>query len=61
MRRRCFLTDGTRVILPAFGAYAGGLNVRDPAFAGMFATRPLAVALGAGRAHAIGWMSLVGD
>ncbi len=24
LRRRCFLTDGQRLILPAFGAYAGG-------------------------------------
>ncbi|CAN1517325.1 COG1407 Predicted ICC-like phosphoesterases [Caulobacteraceae bacterium] len=61
VRRRCFLTDGGRVILPAFGAYAGGLNVKDAAFAGMFAGRPLAAALGADRVHAIGWTSLVGD
>ncbi|MEM7669149.1 MAG: metallophosphoesterase, partial [Pseudomonadota bacterium] len=30
--RRCFLASGNRVILPAFGTYTGGLNVRDPAF-----------------------------
>jgi metallophosphoesterase superfamily enzyme len=28
---RCFVTDGRRLILPAFGAYTGGLNVLDPA------------------------------
>ena len=28
---RCFVADGHRLILPAFGAYAGGLNVLDPA------------------------------
>ncbi len=28
---RCFVIDGTRLILPAFGAYTGGLNVLDPA------------------------------
>jgi DNA ligase-associated metallophosphoesterase len=61
VRRRCFLTDGGRVILPAFGAYAGGLNVKDAAFAGMFVGRPLAATLGADRVHAIGWTSLVGD
>ncbi|MDH3473546.1 MAG: ligase-associated DNA damage response endonuclease PdeM [Rhodospirillales bacterium] len=33
---RCFVTDGRRVILPAFGAYAGGLDVLDPAVAGLF-------------------------
>lgn len=29
--RRCFLTDGRRLILPAFGAYTGGLRADDPA------------------------------
>lgn len=33
---RCFVSDGHRLVLPAFGAYAGGLNVRDPAIAGLF-------------------------
>lgn len=36
LRRRCFAGDGSRAILPAFGAYAGGLNVRDAAFAPLF-------------------------
>jgi DNA ligase-associated metallophosphoesterase len=36
VRRRCFVSDRKRVILPAFGAYAGGLNVRDRAFAEIF-------------------------
>ncbi len=36
MRRRCFAADGARLVLPAFGAYAGGLDVRDPAFATLF-------------------------
>jgi len=61
VRRRCFITDGERAILPAFGAYAGGLNVRDEAFAGLFARPPLAGALGAGRVHAVGWRSLAHD
>jgi hypothetical protein len=34
--RKCFATDGRRLILPAFGAYAGGLNIRDRAFARVF-------------------------
>jgi DNA ligase-associated metallophosphoesterase len=34
---RCFVTDGRRLVLPAFGAYTGGLNVLDPAIAGLFA------------------------
>jgi DNA ligase-associated metallophosphoesterase len=61
VRRRCFVTDGLRLVLPAFGAYAGGLNVKDRAFAGMFAARPLAGALGSGRVHPIGWGSLAPD
>lgn len=61
VRRRCFVTDGERAILPAFGAYAGGLNVRDAAFAGMFVRTPIAAALGVGRVHAVGWKSLRGD
>lgn len=61
VRRRCFVTDGERAVLPAFGAYAGGLNVRDAAFAGLFARTPIAAALGAGRVHAVGWKSLRGD
>ncbi|WP_237152018.1 ligase-associated DNA damage response endonuclease PdeM [Oryzibacter oryziterrae] len=36
VRRRAFVTDGARCILPAFGAYTGGLNVRDKAYAGLF-------------------------
>ncbi|MFG1358866.1 ligase-associated DNA damage response endonuclease PdeM [Xanthobacter pseudotagetidis] len=36
LRRRCFVTDGARMVLPAFGAYAGGLEVSAPAIAGLF-------------------------
>jgi DNA ligase-associated metallophosphoesterase len=61
VRRRCFATDAERLVLPAFGAYAGGLNVRDAAFAALFVRPPLAGALGRGRVHAIGWKSLAGD
>lgn len=61
VRRRCFATDGERLILPAFGAYAGGLNVRDAAFAGLFRRPLLAGALGRDRVHAIGWRSLAAD
>ncbi len=36
--RRCFAGDGRRLVMPAFGAYAGGLNVRDHAIYGLFGT-----------------------
>jgi DNA ligase-associated metallophosphoesterase len=36
IRRKCFATDGHRLVMPAFGAYAGGLNVLDEAFSPLF-------------------------
>jgi DNA ligase-associated metallophosphoesterase len=34
--RPCFVTDGRRLVLPAFGAYTGGLDVRAPALGAIF-------------------------
>jgi uncharacterized protein len=34
--RPCFVTDAHRLMLPAFGTHAGGLDVRDPAIACLF-------------------------
>jgi uncharacterized protein len=61
VRRRCFATDGARMVLPAFGALAGGLNLRDVAFRALFPRRPLAAVLGRETVHAVGWSSLRGD
>ena len=36
--RRCFAGDSRRLVMPAFGAYAGGLNVRDRAITALFGT-----------------------
>jgi DNA ligase-associated metallophosphoesterase len=36
--RRCFAADARCMVMPAFGAYAGGLNIRDAAFADLFGT-----------------------
>ncbi len=53
--RRCFAVDGKRMVMPAFGAYAGGLNVRDRAFARLFATLTFtAHMLGQRRVYAVG-------
>lgn len=52
VRARCFAHDGRRVILPAFGAYAGGLNVLDPAFRPLLGTRFAVHLLGRGRVYA---------
>ena len=51
--RRCFACDGRRLVMPAFGAYAGGLNVRHRAFADVFGTLAFtAHMLGEGRIYA---------
>jgi DNA ligase-associated metallophosphoesterase len=34
--RPCFVTDARKIMLPAFGAYTGGLDVRAPAIAAHF-------------------------
>jgi hypothetical protein len=34
--RRCFASDGRRLVMPAFGTYAGGLNVRNRAIVSLF-------------------------
>jgi len=61
VRRRCFVTDGRRLVLPAYGAYAGGLSVRDAAFAGLFARPPLVGAIGSARVHAVAFARVRGD
>ena len=54
LERRCFASDGERVVMPAFGAYAGGLSIRDEAFAKIFSTTGfLAHVLGDIRLHTI--------
>jgi uncharacterized protein len=53
VRRRCFAADFTRVVMPALGAYTGGLNVRDVAFADLFGSLEFnAHMLGEGRLYA---------
>ena len=36
LRRSCFVTDGQRLIMPALGAFTGGLNVLDDAYSPCF-------------------------
>ena len=51
--RRCFAADATRMIMPAFGAFTGGLNIRDAMFADVFGTLAFkAHLLGDGRLYA---------
>jgi uncharacterized protein len=53
LRRRCFVSDGARLVMPAFGAYAGGLDVRDGAVRSLFAEAVRAYVLGARRVYAV--------
>ncbi|HXL13437.1 MAG TPA: ligase-associated DNA damage response endonuclease PdeM [Bradyrhizobium sp.] len=54
MERRCFASDGARAVMPAFGAYTGGLNIRDAAFSKIFQTPGfMAHVLGDRRLHTI--------
>jgi DNA ligase-associated metallophosphoesterase len=62
VRRRAFATDGTRMVLPAFGVLAGGLNVLDRAFQPLFATARLrAFLIGDGRLFPIAGAALSPD
>ena len=45
-RRPCFAFGSGRMVLPAFGAYTGGLNVLDPAIVDMFANGMAIAVLG---------------
>ena len=44
--RRCFLYDRRRLILPAYGAYTGGLASSDPALSSLFDSGAIAVLTG---------------
>jgi DNA ligase-associated metallophosphoesterase len=62
VRRKCFAGDGHRLVLPAFGAYAGGLNVLDRAFDGLFARATFrAFVAGEARVYAVGPRALRRD
>lgn len=53
IERRCFASDGERAVMPAFGAYTGGLSIRDVAFARIFGSPGfMAHVLGDNRVHA---------
>ncbi len=43
IRRPCFVGNGRRLVLPAFGTYAGGLNILDAAFEPLFGNDGLRV------------------
>lgn len=54
VERRCFACDEERLVMPSFGAYTGGLSIRDIAFAKIFgAPAFMAHVLGDNRVHTI--------
>lgn len=61
LRRRCFVTDTTRLVMPAFGAYTGGLNVLDAAFVPLFDAGLRVWAMGERAVYPIATARLVPD
>ena len=59
IRRPCFATDGKRLVMPAFGAFTGTLNVLDKAWRGILHREDLtAYLMGPGRLYPIPGSSL---
>lgn len=61
VRRRCFASDGERLVMPALGAFTGGLNVRDTAFRTLFPGGLMAFAIGTERVYALMESQLLPD
>ena len=45
--RRCFLLDERRLVLPAYGAFTGGLSCRDPVLRALMGSQAKAILTGA--------------
>lgn len=61
VRRRCFASDGARLVMPAMGAYVGGLNILDTAFSAVFPEGCMAFAIGEARVYSVAQKSLLPD
>src|SRR5690606_8172808 len=61
LRRRCFASDGVRLVMPAFGAFTGGLCVRSQAFAPVFETAFSAWMIGRERIYPVSSRRLCRD
>jgi uncharacterized protein len=62
IRRPCFVSNGRRLVMPAFGAFTGGLNVLDQAFEPLFGCDGLQVwMLGHDGAYPVAARRLRGD
>jgi metallophosphoesterase superfamily enzyme len=61
VRARCFASDGERLVMPAYGALTGGLNILDPAFASLFPNGVVAGLLGRDGVYAAAGERLIED
>ncbi len=61
VRTRCFASDGQRMVMPAYGALTGGLNILDPAFDRIFPNGMIAGVLGRDGVYAAARERLIGD
>jgi DNA ligase-associated metallophosphoesterase len=61
VRARCFASDGERMVMPAYGALTGGLNILDAAFAGLFPNGAIAGVLGRDGVYAAAYERLLAD
>jgi len=50
IRCKCFIGDATRLVMPAFGSFTGGLSISAEPFAALFPSREFAVWMLGGRA-----------
>lgn len=53
VRRKAFVSCETRIVMPAFGAFTGGLDIRAPAIRSLFPERMTVFALGEQRAYRV--------
>lgn len=56
--RPCFIASGQRLVLPAFGAFTGGLNVLDPAMSALTRGAQRVFLLGRDRLHSAAFQVL---
>lgn len=61
VRARCFATDGERLVMPAYGALTGGLNLLDAAFDNLFPRGVFAGVLGRDGVYLAAGARLAGD
>jgi len=62
LRRRCFVSDGQRLVMPAMGAFTGGLNILHEAFDPAFPDGgKMVFAMGAERVYLVQAKRLVPD